>query len=68
MRQSLEDGGYKLDEVSVIYDPNNPMELATNEALQVVKLVEVIEDLDDVQSVFSTLDLGEEAMVALAAA
>ena len=68
VRQSLEDGGYKLDEVSVIYDPNNPMELATNEALQVVKLVEVIEDLDDVQSVFSTLDLGEEAMVALAAA
>ena len=68
VRQSLEDGGYKLDEVSVIYDPNNPMELTTNEALQVVKLVEVIEDLDDVQNVYSTLALGEEAMVALEAA
>jgi YebC/PmpR family DNA-binding regulatory protein len=68
VRQSLEEGGYKLDEVSVIYDPNNPMELGTHEALQVAKLVEFMEDLDDVQNVYSTLEIGEEAMVALAAA
>jgi YebC/PmpR family DNA-binding regulatory protein len=35
VRQSLVEGGYKLDEVSVIYDPNNPLELETNQALQV---------------------------------
>jgi len=68
VRQALEDGGYELDEVSVIYDPNNPMELATNEALQVMKLVEFLEDLDDVQNVYSTLEIGEEAMMALEAA
>jgi YebC/PmpR family DNA-binding regulatory protein len=68
VRQVLEDEGYKLDEVSVIYDPNNAVELATNEALQVVKLVELIEDLDDVQNVFSTLEISEEAMIALEAA
>jgi len=68
VRQSLEEGGYKLDEVSVIYDPNNPLELGTNEALQVVKLVELMEDLDDVQNVYSTMDISEEAMAALEAA
>ena len=68
VRQSLEDAGYKLDEVSVIYDPNNPMELGTNEALQVVKLVELMEDLDDVQNVYNTLEISDEAMVALEAA
>jgi transcriptional/translational regulatory protein YebC/TACO1 len=66
VRQALEDGGYRLDEVSVIYDPNNPLELGTNEALQVAKLVEMMEELDDVQNVYSTLEIGEEAMAALA--
>ncbi|UCG23030.1 MAG: YebC/PmpR family DNA-binding transcriptional regulator [Chloroflexota bacterium] len=68
VRQSLVDGGYKLDEVSVIYDPNNPLELETNQALQVLKVVELMEDLDDVQNVYSTLEISEEAMVALEAA
>ncbi len=68
VRQSLEDGGYKLDEVSVIYDPNNPLELGTNEALQVLKLVEIIEDLDDVQNVYSALEISDETMMALEAA
>jgi YebC/PmpR family DNA-binding regulatory protein len=68
VRQSLADDGYKLDEVSVIYDPNNPLELETNQALQVLKVVELMEDLDDVQNVYSTLDISEEAMVALEAA
>ncbi len=68
VRQSLVEGGYKLDEVSVIYDPNNPLELETNQALQVLKVVELMEDLDDVQNVYSTLEISEEAMVALEAA
>jgi YebC/PmpR family DNA-binding regulatory protein len=68
VRQSLVDGGYKLDEISVIYDPKNPLELETNQALQVLKVVELMEDLDDVQNVYSTLEISEEAMVALEAA
>ncbi|HSG16636.1 MAG TPA: YebC/PmpR family DNA-binding transcriptional regulator [Anaerolineae bacterium] len=68
VRQSLVEGGYKLDEVSVIYDPNNPLELETNQALQVLKVVELMEDLDDVQNVYSTLEISEAAMVALEAA
>ena len=68
VREALAESGYKLEEVSVIYDPNNPLELGTSEALQVLKVVELMEDLDDVQNVYSTLDISEEAMVALEAA
>jgi len=68
VRQALEDSGYKLEEVSVIYDPNNPLTLETNQALQVLKLVELIEDLDDVQNVYSALEISDEAMMALEAA
>lgn len=68
VRGALEDAGYKLGEVSVIYDPNNPIELGPSEALQVMKLVEILEDLDDVQNVYSALDISDEAMAALEAA
>lgn len=68
VRGVLEEAGYKLGEVSVIYDPINPIELGSSEALQVMKLVEILEDLDDVQNVYSALDISDETMAALEAA
>ena len=68
VRGALEEAGYKLAEVSVIYDPNNPIELGSSAALQVMKLVEILEDLDDVQNVYSALDISDETMAALEAA
>jgi transcriptional/translational regulatory protein YebC/TACO1 len=65
IRAALEEAGFTCDEVSVIYDPNNPIELDSSEALQVMKLVEILEDLDDVQNVYSALDISEETMAAL---
>jgi len=65
VRSALEDYGFKLEEVSVIYDPNNPLELDTAAALQVMKLVEGLEELDDVQNVYSSLEISDEALVAL---
>lgn len=65
VRAALEETGFKCDEVSVIYDPNNPIELGSSESLQVMKLVEILEDLDDVQNVFTALDISEETMAAL---
>lgn len=62
---ALEDIGINMDEANVIYDPNNPIELPQDEALQVMRLIEKIEDLDDVQNVYSTLDVTEEAIAAL---
>ncbi len=65
VRSVLEEAGYKLKEVSVIYDPNNPLALETAATIQVMKLVESLEDLDDVQNVYSSLEITSEAMVAL---
>ena len=68
VRAALEEAGYKLGEVSVIYDPNNTIELETAAALQVMKLVEILEDLDDVQNVYSSLEISDETMAVLEAA
>jgi transcriptional/translational regulatory protein YebC/TACO1 len=48
--------------------PNNEIELATDETLQVIRMVEALEDLDDVQAVYSTLSISDEAMAHLEAA
>lgn len=68
VRGALEEAGFQLGDVSVIYDPNNPLELGSSEALQVMKLVEILEDLDDVQNVYTALDISDETMAALEAA
>jgi YebC/PmpR family DNA-binding regulatory protein len=68
VRGALEEAGFQLGEVSVIYDPNNPLELGSSESLQVMKLVEILEDLDDVQNVYTALDISDETMAALEAA
>ena len=68
VRGVLEEAGYRLREVSVIYDPNNPLALETAATIQVMKLVESLEDLDDVQNVYSSLEITSEAMVALESA
>lgn len=65
VRGVLEEAGFRLSEVSVIYDPNNPLALETAATIQVMKLVESLEDLDDVQNVYSSLEITNEAMVAL---
>lgn len=68
VRGALEEAGCELEEVSVIYDPDNPIGLETTATIQVMKLIESIEDLDDVQNVYSTLDITDEAVAALEAA
>jgi transcriptional/translational regulatory protein YebC/TACO1 len=62
VRQALQDAGIDIEEASVIYDPNNPVELGKPEALQVMNLIEKLEDADDVQSVYSTLDITDEVI------
>ncbi len=62
---ALEEEGIIMDEANLIYDPNNPLELSENEALQVMNFIEKIEDLDDVQNVYSTLDVTDEAIAAM---
>lgn len=47
--------------------PKQEMELAVEETLQVLRLVEKIEEMDDVQDVFHNLKISDEALAALEA-
>jgi YebC/PmpR family DNA-binding regulatory protein len=64
-RAQLQNAGYHLTEASMVYDPNNPLELSLNESLQVMKCVEALEELDDVQNVYSALEMSDEAIAAM---
>ena len=68
IRNALEEAGYEVTEVQLVYEPNNPMTLDTRQALQVLALIDKLDDLDDVQSIYSALDLNEEVMAAAEAA
>lgn len=68
VQEALEGSGIKFEEANLIYDPNNPIELGQQEALQVMSFIEKIEDVDDVQNVYSTLDVTDEAIAAMEAA
>lgn len=65
VRDAIQSAGIKLDEATVIYDPNAPIELEQHRAMQVMNFIEAIEDLEDVQDVYSTLDITEEALAAM---
>jgi YebC/PmpR family DNA-binding regulatory protein len=68
VREAIKDAGMEVEEASMVYEPNNAIELTETEALQVMRLIEIIEDLDDVQSVYSTLEISDEAIAAMEAA
>jgi YebC/PmpR family DNA-binding regulatory protein len=47
--------------------PKQEVELAINETLQVMKVIENLEEMDDVQNVYSNLSMSEDALAALEA-
>ena len=67
VRDHLKSAGYQMAEANMIYDPNNPVELGMAESLQVMRFLEAVEDVDDVQNIYSTLDISDEAIVAMEA-
>ncbi len=67
VRNALEEAGIELEEATMVYDPNNPLELEHDQMLQVMNLIEKIEELDDVENVYSTLDITDEAIAAMEA-
>ncbi len=62
VQKALREADIPLDEVSMIYDPNNPMDLGMHEMMQVMRVIENLEDLDDVQNVYSALNITDEAI------
>lgn len=65
VQKAMRSAGYKIEEANLIYDPNNPLDLKTEEAVQVLKFIEAVEDVDDVQTVHSTLHVTDEALEAV---
>jgi YebC/PmpR family DNA-binding regulatory protein len=61
----LKDAGITPEEGELRFIPNNEVELAPDDAIQVIKVIEALEDLDDVQDVFSTLSISDEVMAQL---
>lgn len=68
VREAIKGAGMEVEEASMVYEPNNAIELGEADALQVMRVIEVIEDLDDVQNVYSTLEISDEAIAAMEAA
>ena len=65
VREAIKEAGMEVEEASMVYEPNNAIELTESDALQVMRVIEVIEDLDDVQNVYSTLEISDEAIAAM---
>jgi transcriptional/translational regulatory protein YebC/TACO1 len=63
--QALEKAGVKIVESELRMEPNQRIELAPEEAAQVMKLIEQLEELDDVQNVYSNLEITDAALAAL---
>ncbi len=64
----LHKAGVQADEAGLRMVPKQEIELPTEQAVQVMKALEIIEELDDVQNVFSNLKMSEEALAAIEAA
>jgi YebC/PmpR family DNA-binding regulatory protein len=67
VRGALMEGELEIEEASVVYHPNNPLELEPQQAVQIMNVVEMLEDLDDTQAVYSTLEISDEAIAAMEA-
>lgn len=68
VQTALKEAGFEIEEASVVYDPDNPLELSSAETVQVMNLIEKVEDLEDVQDVYSSLEISDEVYAALEAA
>ena len=64
--QMLQDNGFEPVEADLIQQPNTPMELAADQAADLLSLVEALEELDDVSEVFHNLELTDDVMAQFA--
>ena len=64
----LQTAGFEPAESSVRMVPNTMVELAADDTLKIMGIIEDLEDLDDVRNVYSNLEISEEAVALLAAA
>ncbi len=68
LSDGLRKAGYTPEESGLRMLPNQEMDLAVDQTLQVMRTIETLEDMDDVQSVYSNLRISAEALAALESA
>ena len=59
VKAALEAAGLEADLAEVTMRPENPIELAGEDAARMQRLIDVLEDLDDVQEVYHSAELEE---------
>ncbi len=64
----LQSAGIQTDEAGLRMMPNQELELATDDTIKVLRVIDALEDLDDVQNVYSNMIITDEALAQLAAA
>jgi YebC/PmpR family DNA-binding regulatory protein len=65
VNDQLANAGIAVDEAGLRMLPNSTIEISSDRALQVMRVIEELEDLDDVQHVYSNLDINEETIMLL---
>ncbi|NDJ75778.1 MAG: YebC/PmpR family DNA-binding transcriptional regulator [Chloroflexi bacterium] len=66
--RALSEAGYTLTESELIWIAQNEIDLETDQAMQVMSLIEKLEELDDIQNVSSNLSITDALAEALSAA
>ncbi len=64
VRTALQAAGVDYDSAEASFVPSMQIEVDTDGAAKVFRLVEALEDLDDVQNVFGNFDVSDEVMAA----
>ena len=62
VKNALEAAGLTPEMAEITMRPENPIELAGEEAVRMQKLLDVLEDLDDVQAVYHNAQIDSEAL------
>jgi YebC/PmpR family DNA-binding regulatory protein len=64
VEEALTAAGYEIDEAELRWEPKNETEVATDKAVQNMRLLDTLEELDDVQMVASNLMITDEIAAA----
>ena len=62
VKKALQENEITAGQASLVWMPQNLLEVEGNEVEQIIRLLEGLEDLDDVQKVFSNFDVNEEEL------
>lgn len=67
VKKALEENDIAQGQASLVWIPQNMLEVEGNQVEQIIRLLEDLDDLDDVQKVYSNFDVNEEELEKLLA-